>query len=339
MKLLILGGTRFLGRHLVTAARARGHEVTLFNRGQSGAAPVGVAALTGDRDGGLDVLRGHSWDAVVDTSGYVPRVVKASAELLSSVVAHYTFISSLSVLAERPGGQNEDAPVATMEDESVEELTGPTYGPLKALCERAVKTTFGDAALVVRPGLVVGPYDTTDRFPYWPRRIARGGEVLGPDSPDTPVQFVDARDLAEWIVRMAEARTGGTFHTTGPDRSLTLGEFLHECCSALDANPAFTWVSEAFLLEKGVTPFSEMPLWVPREAQGFCRNDCSKAFAAGLTFRPLGETIRDTYEWDAPRSDADRIGNHPLIGASLSAARERELLAEWHERAAAGSER
>jgi 2'-hydroxyisoflavone reductase len=336
MKILILGGTRFLGRHLAEAARSAGHEVTLFNRGESAPPPPGMESLRGDRDGGLDALRGRSWDAVLDMSGYVPRVARASAELLHGNVGHYTFISSLSVLADSSvARQAEDAPVATMEDETVEEITGPTYGPLKALCEAAVRDVFGQHALIVRPGLIVGPYDTTDRFPYWPRRFARGGEVLAPGTPAAPVQFIDARDLASWALAMATEGTSGTFHATGPAAPLTLGEFLELCAETMGATANLTWVDDAFLLQNNVAPYSQMPLWIPAESHGFSMVDCRKAIAAGLEYRPLANTIRDTHAWDANRTDADRAGKgHKLIGASLAAAREQELLDAWRSRAA-----
>jgi 2'-hydroxyisoflavone reductase len=339
MKVLILGGTRFLGRHLAEIAVAEGHDVTLFNRGQSADAPASMESLKGDRDGGLDVLRGRTWDAVIDTCGYVPRVVRASAELLSGSVGHYAFVSSLSALADATvPGQTEDAAVRKLEDETVEEVSGETYGGLKALCERAVEDVFPRHALVVRPGLIVGPHDTNDRFPYWPRRIARGGEVLAPGTPGAPLQFIDVRDLAAWTLQLTLAGTAGTYHATGPERPLTLGHFLETCTKALDAAPELTWVEESFLLAQGVAPFSEMPLWLPEEAAGFQTNDCSKAIGAGLTFRPLEQTIRDTYEWDVACSDEARAARrHPLTGNTMSPEREREVLEAWRAADVAGS--
>src|ERR1051325_6256679 len=230
MKILILGGTVFLGRHLVEAALARGHEVTLFNRGNNPHLFPEVEKLRGDRDGGLDVLRGRRWDVVIDTSGFVPRIVRASAELLADTVELYVFISSLSVIADtRVPGADESAPVGTLDDPTIEDATGKAYGPLKALCEQAVEQVMPGRALNIRPGLIVGPHDPTGRFTYWPVRVARGGEVLAPGRPARQIQLVDVRDLAGWIIRLAEAGTSGLFNATGPDKVLTMEELLEEC--------------------------------------------------------------------------------------------------------------
>jgi 2'-hydroxyisoflavone reductase len=227
MKLLILGGTVFLGRHLTEAALAAGHDVTLFNRGQHNANLYpDLEKLRGDRDGGLDVLKGRTWDAVVDTCGYIPRLVRDSASLLSDAVDHYTFISTLSVYRDfRVRGLREEAPVGTLDDETVEEEVTAgsrgTYGPLKALCEQAAEAAMPGRVLCARPGLMVGPYDPTDRFTYWPVRVARGGQVLVPPTPQAPVQFIDARDLATWVMRMAEHNKTGVYNATGPAERLT----------------------------------------------------------------------------------------------------------------------
>ncbi|MDP9373627.1 MAG: SDR family oxidoreductase [Chloroflexota bacterium] len=333
MKLLILGGTLFLGRHLVDVALARGHEVTLFNRGRT--APdlfPDLERLRGDRDGDLAALRGRRWDAVVDTSGRLPRHVRASAGTLAGGVARYIFISTISVYAgfSRPG-MDESAPTGTLADEESEEQTGATYGPLKALCEREAEAAMPGRTLVLRPGLIVGPHDPTDRFTYWPRRVARGGEVLAPGRPDRPVQFIDARDLAGWAVRMAETGGTGVYNATGPADPLTLGRLLDACNEVGGGDARFTWVDEGFLLAEGVGPWMELPLWVPDtpEMAGFAAVDCRKAIAAGLTFRPLADTIRATLDWDATRSS-----NHEWR-AGLAPAREAHLLAAWHRRPAA----
>jgi 2'-hydroxyisoflavone reductase len=330
MKLLILGGTVFLGRHLVDAALVRGHEVTLFNRGQhnAGLYPE-VEQLRGDRDGGLDALRGRRWDAAIDTSGYVPRVVRASAELLAGAVDRYVFISSISVYPHfHTLGLDETAPVGTLEDPTVEEVTGETYGPLKALCEQAVEAALPGRALVIRPGLIVGPHDPTDRFTYWPVRVARGGEVLAPGRPDRHTQFVDARDLAEWTVRMVEDGQIGTFNATGPAEPLAFGALL-DACRALGGDARITWVDEAFLAEQEVGPWIELPLWIPEsdlDTLGFSDVSIAKAREAGLSFRPLEGTLRDTLAWAAglPANRAWRAG--------LKLEREAELLAAWHAR-------
>ncbi|HEU5370277.1 MAG TPA: NAD-dependent epimerase/dehydratase family protein [Ktedonobacterales bacterium] len=312
MKLLLLGGTVFLGRHLVEAAQARGHEVTLFNRGQHNAALFpDVEKLRGDRDGDLSALQGRRFDAVIDTCGYVPRVVRASAELLAGAVDHYTFISTISVFANtsKPG-IDESGAVGKLADETTEEVTGESYGPLKALCEQAAERAMPERVLNIRPGLIVGPHDPTDRFTYWPHRVAQGGEVLAPGRPEYLVQFIDARDLAEWTIRMVEAKQTGTYNATGPDYPLTLGQVLEECKRQSGSDARFVWVDEKRLLDAGATPWMEVPLWIPEsdpDAAGFSAINCNKAFAAGLTFRPLGETIRDTLAWDATRpADVER---------------------------------
>ena len=327
MKLLILGGTVFVGRHLVEAALAHNHEVTLFNRGQHNADLFpDVETLHGDRDGGLDPLKGRRWDAVVDTCGYVPRVVRASADLLSRAVDHYTFISSISVYRDvsRPA-VDESGAVGTLEDTATEEVTGDTYGPLKALCEQAVEESVPGRTLVVRPGLIVGPHDPTDRFTYWPRRVARGGDVLAPGRPDEAVQFIDVRDLAAWTLRMVEARHTGTYNATGPADPLTMGGLLDVCNRELGGAAHFVWVDEPFLLREGVGPWIELPLWISDEMdmRGLSATDCGKAITAGLTFRPLAETVRDTQAWDATRP-ADTAH-----AAGLRPEREAELLDKW----------
>ena len=345
MKLLILGGTKFLGRHLVEAALGRGHEVTLFNRGQLNPELFPeVEKLRGDRDGGLDALRGRRWDAVVDTSGFSPRVVRDSAALLADAVEHYTFISSCSVYKDTSvPGVDESYPVGTLTEEQLREAEslhqselvsapffGEMYGPLKALCERAAEEAMPGRVLNVRAGLIVGPHDYSDRFTYWPRRVADGGDVLAPGDPGRQVQFVDARDLAEWLLRMAEGRRAGAYNATGPDYALTMGRFLEECRAAAGGDAQFVWVEEKFLLDAGLTPWMEVPLWVPESSEGmryFLALNVEKAVASGLTFRPVAETARDTLEWDMTRpADAERR-------AGLAREREKEVLAEWRARA------
>jgi 2'-hydroxyisoflavone reductase len=302
MRSLILGGLKFLGRHLLDAALARGHTVTLFNRGQTnpGLYPD-VEKLLGDRDGDLEALRGRQWDAVIDTCGYVPRLVRASAQLLAESVEHYTFVSSLSVYADTTTpGPDESAPVGKLEDESVEQITGDTYGPLKVLCERAAEVAMPGRVLHVRAGLIVGPHDPTDRFTYWPVRAQRGGRILAPGNPASPVQFVDVRDLADWMVRMAEERRAGVFNTTGPAQPLPMRQFLETCQAVSGAPSQLVWVDEKIILERGLAPWMEVPLWIPdsdSNAPGFSTFNCHKAMSAGLTFRPLADTLRDTLAW------------------------------------------
>lgn len=321
MKILIIGGTRFLGRHLVNSARARGHEVTLFNRGQTNPDLFQrVEKIRGDREKDLDQLSGE-WDAVIDTCGYVPRVVKMSAEALKDKAGKYVFISSISVYADfKKIGIREGHPVGKLEDETVEEITGEAYGPLKALCEKTVQDVFGIHSLVIRPGLIVGPHDPTDRFTYWVSRIARGGDVLVPEGPDAPTQFIDVRDVADFIIHLLEQDVSGVFHTSGETISL---EALFQTCklaSGSDAN--FKWASVDFLNQNNVAPWSDMPAWVPDtdDDKGFARVDDSKAINAGLAFTPLLETVRDTLKWTAERP-ADHV-----MKAGLSPEREKQLL-------------
>lgn len=325
MKLLIIGGTRFLGRYLVESALARGHQLTLFNRGKSNPDLFPqVEQLRGDRDGNLAVLQGRHWDAVIDTCGYFPRLVRASAEALSNLVERYVFISSISVYADfsKPG-IDEQYPVATLQDESVEEITNDTYGALKALCEQAAGQAMPGRVLVVRPGLIVGPHDFTDRFTYWPCRITQGGAMLAPGRPGQAIQFIDVRDLAEWIIRMVEAHKTGVYNATGPDNILTMEQLLEESKALTGNDISFVWVSEAFLVERKV---EELPLWAPEEAYpGFHTVNCFKALDDGLTFRPLAETIQDTLRWRT-----DSIASNKLQ-VGLKPEREQQLLQEWRE--------
>lgn len=334
MKLLLLGGTKFLGYHLVRSAMRAGHEVTLFNRGLSAAAgdvPAGVQTLIGDRDGGLSALAGQKWDVVIDTSGYVPRIVRQSAELLRDAVDRYIFISSVSVYAhlDRPGVDERGAVLQLPVGEADSEDVPLHYGALKAACEAALESLLPARTLVVRPGLIVGPQDPTDRFTYWPSRIRRGGETLAPGRPDAGVQFIDARDLADWIVRLAERRAVGIYNAVGSSDRLDMRGFLETSLRTLNPDAHLTWLSDDFLLEREAGPWIELPLWLP--AQGATASlahmmsaDGSAAFAAGLTCRPLAQTLRDTANWDAARpADTPRR-------AGLAPSREAELLQAWH---------
>jgi len=299
VKLLVLGGTKFLGRHAVDAALADGHEVTIFTRGQTSPELFPeVEHLRGDRDGKLGSLAGRTWDGVVDTSGYVPRIVRQSAELLRDAVARYVFVSSISVYGDFSGAITEATPVAELEDPDTEEIL-ENYGALKAACERVVEEVYGDRSARIRAGLIVGPYDPTDRFTYWPRRIAAGGEVLGPGDPDAPVQFVDARDLAAWLVQLALRGPGGVFNATGPAERLTFEELLDRARTAIGSNAEIVWTDEQRVLDAGVQPWTELPLWLPgTDYAGMARADISRAVDAGLRFRPVEETILDTLAWD-----------------------------------------
>lgn len=308
MKILILGGTKFLGRHLVDAALAAGHEVTLFNRGKTNPTLFpDIETIIGDREQDIEKVSGREWDAVIDVAGYVPRIVRLAAQSLGRTVKKYVFISSVSVYQDyKKAGMDESYPVGKLEDESVEEITGESYGPLKALCEKVVQETFGgDHAIIVRPGLIVGPHDPTDRFTYWPMRVNRGGDIIAPDNPQTPIQIIDVRDLAEFIIRLIENNVSGVFNATGPDRELMLGELLDACKRVSGSVATFHWASAGFLQEHEVQPWSDMPVWIPdtEEDAGFSRIDISKAINTGLKFRPLEDTIRDTIAWAATRPD------------------------------------
>ena len=309
MNILILGGTKFLGRHIADSALAHGHTVTLFNRGKTnpGLFPS-VETILGDREHDLAKLTsvGREWDAVVDVAGYLPRIVRLSAEGLERSVGRYVFISSISAYDEsifRKIGVNESDAVGKLKDETIEEITGETYGPLKALCEKTVLDLYGGCGLVIRPGLIVGPHDPTDRFTYWPVRVARGGDVLTPEGPGVPVQIVDGRDLSDFVVQLIEANASGIYNATGPEYELTFGTMLETCQEVSGSDARFHWASAEFLKGHHVEEWSEMPVWVPdnEENAGFSRVDVSKAIRAGLTFRPLKETVRDTLEWAGTR--------------------------------------
>ena len=326
MRILIIGGTHFLGRHLVESGLERSHEITLFNRGKSnpGLFPH-LETILGDREKDIEKLKGRIWDAVIDTSGYFPRIVRLSAQVLEPSVTRYVFISSVSVYENfKKVGINETDPVGKIQDETVEEITGETYGPLKALCEQVVRDIFGtDRTLIIRPGLIVGPHDPTDRFTYWPVRVARGGDVLAAEKPDAPIQIIDVRDLAEWTIKLIEEQASGTYNATGPGYELTLGRLLDMSKQVSGSDATFRWAGVDFLNQNKVEAWSDLPVWVPddEEGAGFSRIDVSKAIAAGLTFRPLEDTVRDTLEWakERPSEHAWRAG--------LTAEREQQLLA------------
>jgi 2'-hydroxyisoflavone reductase len=326
MNILIIGGTRFLGRHLVDSALARGHKVTLFNRGKTdpGLFPQ-LETILGDREHDIAKLAGRAWDAVIDVAGYVPRIVRLSAVGLERSVGRYVFISSVSAYDDAilsKIGIDESDPVGKLEDESVEEITGETYGPLKALCEKTILDMYGERGLVVRPGLIVGPNDPTDRFTYWPVRVARGGDVLAPEKPDVPVQIIDVRDLSDFVIKLVEENASGIYNATGPDYELILGTMLDTCKQVSGSDANIRWASVEFLKQNSVAEWSDMPVWIPdnEESQGFSRVDVSKAIKGGLRFRPLAETIKDTIDWANTRP-ADHEWR-----AGLKSEREQELL-------------
>jgi len=323
VRILIIGGTRFVGRHLVDAALARRHEVTLFNRGRSnpGLFPQ-VERITGDREKDLGKLEGRIWDVAIDVVGYVPRLVRLSAESLEGSVSRYVFISSISAYADfKKTGIDESYPLAKMPDKPTDENDPETYGSRKAACEQIVRDIYGERALIVRPGLVVGPHDPSDRFAYWPVRVARGGAVLAPDKPEATTQIIDGRDLAEFVIKLTEDNASGIYNATGPDYPLTLGKILETSKQVSNSDANFRWASPEFLAQNNVQGWSDLPAWVPDDEEiGFSHLDVSKGIQAGLKFRPLEETIRDTLEWAQTRP-AD---HEPRAG--LKAEREQELL-------------
>ena len=328
MRILILGGTQFLGRHFVDAVQARGWELTLFNRGQTNPAIyTELEQLRGDRDPniepGLAALEGRSWDIIVDPSGYVPRLVNASLAALASS-GYYCFISSISVYSDFASpGQDESAPLDEIDDPTTEEWAGPAYGPLKALCEDAVRDARPDSHLNVRAGLIIGPHDPTERYTYWVRRVARGGEVLAPVGPDYPIQAIHAGDIAEWSLEMAAGQRSGTFNVTSA--IYPLGELLEAAKRETGSDARFTYVSEEFLLEQEVGAWMELPLWMPTPMAGLMQTSVAAAQGVGLQERPLAQTIRETLAWAQETPPVN-----PDVG--LKPEREAELLATWTAR-------
>jgi 2'-hydroxyisoflavone reductase len=336
MHILILGGTGFTGPYQVKYALSRGHKVTTFNRGKThpGELPGEVEQLIGDRNGKLDALKNRQWDVVIDNPTTLPAWVRDGAQILKGNVERYVFISTISVYPESKTGPDENTPTERYEGadpfketiEAVKASGYKTYGPLKALSEKEAEKWFPGKTLIIRPGLIVGPRDETDRFTYWPVRIDRGGEVLAPGSPDDPVQFIDARDLAEWTIRMAEDRETGIFNATGPAKPLGVGRMLDEIKAALKSNATFTWVPEDFLAHQKVEPWSDMPVWTGKES-GLALAKIDRALSKGLTFRPLTETALDTLAWFRLLPQDRQSKLH----AGLTPEREVEVLTAWHK--------
>lgn len=324
LHLLVLGGTGFIGPHMVREALRRGHTVTLFNRGRTNNELFpDLETIKGDRAGDLDGLRGRSFDAVIDNSGYVPRHVESSAKLLADNVHHYLFISTISVYASFAEPMDESSPLGTIEDETVEEVTGETYGPLKALCEKRAAAAMGDDRLtILRPTYICGPGDHTDRFSYWPVRAQAGGDMLWPGSPEHTTQIIDVRDLANFTIDSVERRSAGIFNTVTPRGSYTFGNFLDDCTalSAADVNPL--WMDEAFIEEHDVA--ASLPVWHPLSGPFANVSNVSgeRAHAAGLRNRPVRETIRDLLTW----WDCQPEDRTATLRAGLGPEREAELL-------------
>lgn len=337
LRILILGGTGFTGPHQVRYALARGHTVTIFNRGREGNPWKGeVEELIGDRNAGdLKALEGREWDACIDNPTSLPFWVRDAGRALHGHVGQYVFISTISVYADNDKPADETAPLAryTGADalaetaESFRKDVGGLYGPLKAASEAEAGRQFPGITTIIRPGLIVGPGDSTDRFTYWPVRIAKGGDILAPGDGSDLVQFIDARDLAEWTIRMVESRTYGIFNATGPAQSLSMRDMLAGIAAAVNAEPQLTWVPAKFLEAQNVSPWSDMPVWVPSEGDsaGFARRDIRRAKAAGLTFRTLAATSADTLAWFRTLP-ADRQAK---LRAGIAPAREVAVLAAW----------
>jgi 2'-hydroxyisoflavone reductase len=336
LRILILGGTGFTGPYQVRYALSRGHKVTTFNRGKThpGELPNEVEQLVGDRTGKLDALKDRQWDVAIDNPTTLPAWVRDAAQVLKANVERYVFVSTISVYADTSKGVDETAPLAKYDGsdpfkETLEAMKASgykTYGPLKALSEQEAEKWFPGKTLIVRPGLIVGPRDETDRFTYWPVRIDRGGEVLTPGTPNDPVQLIDARDLAKWTIRMVENRETGIYNATGPAKPLGICEMLDQIKGALDSKAKFTWAPADFLKAQKIEAWSDMPVWTGDES-GMARTSITRALAKGLTFRPLAETARDTFAWFKSQSQ-DRQSH---LKAGLTPEREAEVLAAWHK--------
>ncbi len=348
LNILILGGTGFTGPEQVDYALARGHRVTLFNRGKT---RPGVfkgrvhEELIGDLNNDCSALKGRQFDVVLDNPTTAPAWVRNVAQYLKGNVKHYIFISTTSTYGNDQSaiGLNEDSPTAVLPD-GVDpytldpKLLASQYGALKALAEKEVQKHYPDRWTVIRPCLIVGPLDRTDRFTWWPARIDKGGEVLAPDKPEDPCQYIDSRDLAEWTVRVAEARELGLFNAVGPAKPMTVGELLYGVKAITTAGAKFTWVPWDFLQEQKVRPWRDMTVWQPPYGRtaGYQRRDSSKAIAKGLTFRPLAVTAKDTLDWHKTRPEAEQLAtlNGEINGIGLT--REAEVLAAWHAKVKAG---
>jgi 2'-hydroxyisoflavone reductase len=336
LKLLVLGGTRFLGPAIVEAAKARGHEVTLFHRGRSNPDIFPeLEHIIGNRDPkiepGLVGLKGRKWDAVLDTSSYFPRITKAAVDLLADSVEQYLLVSSISVYPSlEMKGLTEEDEVGTIEDTTFEKITTESYGPLKALCEQTAEAAMPSRVTNVRPGLIVGPRDPSDRFSYWPLRVRAGGEVLAPGNPTDPIQWVDARDLGIFCISCVENKTMGVFNMAGPHHPADMAELVYGCKAVTGGDARFTWVDAEFLEAEGLQPWAHLPVWAPGkgEVSGINTVNCDRAIAAGFRTRPLAETVRDLLEW---RDGWKRGGKNPSR-AGMSLDNEKAALAKWHKR-------
>lgn len=339
MKILVLGGSRFLGRAFIDEAQKRGHEISIFNRGNQNEQLSNVEILIGDRNGDLTALKDRKWDTVLDTCGFIPRSVRDSTQLLKNNVKHYTFISSISVYRDWiPAGVKEDYHLQTMSIEEADEITKDStgsyyehYGAFKVLCEQEAEKNMPGRVLNIRAGQLVGENDYTDRFPYWVHRVSKGGTVLAPGNPHRPIQYIDNRDMAQWILNTMEKQIVGNFNLTGPDHTVTMQEFLQCIKSVTGSDAEFVWADEGFLLNHGVAPWTDMPLWVPENYplsplekepwKGAFSIDITKALDNGLKFRPLKETIKEIHEWERKRNLSENEWK-----AGISPEKEQKLL-------------
>ncbi|MCG5213922.1 NAD-dependent epimerase/dehydratase family protein [Streptosporangium sp. KLBMP 9127] len=333
MKVLIIGGSQFLGRAIVAEALRRGDQVTTFNRGRTGPDLPGVDAVRGDRHVPADLDRlaeGREWDAVIDVCGYVPRNVGESVRALSGHAATYAFISSISAISTFPAEPvDESSPLFACASDA-----GPDdgeYGTLKAGCERAVEEGFDGNRLIIQPGLIIGPHENVGRLPWWLTRIARGGQVLAPGDPATPIQLIDARDIAVFTLDQAEAGTDDRFLTSGVPGAVTYGGWLAECAAVTGADAEFVWADDSFLLERSVQPWTEFPLWTGT-MPNLWKMSSAKALGAGLRCRPVAETVRDTWEWLRDIPEERRVFSTEKLQHGIDPAKEAKILAEWSSR-------
>ena len=341
LKILILGGTRFIGLHMTSLALERGHTLTFFNRGKTHTDKFpGIERIKGDRNGEIDGLKGRQWDVVIDNSGYVPRHARATAELLAPNVRQYIFTSSISVYPNFAEPRDEKSAVGKLQDETVEKVDGETYGPLKALCEQAVEKAMPGKTCVIRPGLIVGPDDNTDRFTWWPARAARGGEFIAPGSPADAFQIIDVRDLAAFAIKAAEENTTGTYNLVSNPGGFKFGELIDACTAAANkqakpaAAPKAVWIPADFLEAQKVEPWSEMPVWLPAKGDeaAFAGTSNAAALAKGLKVSPLKKTVEDTMAWHLTRPAEER----EKLKAGIAPDKEAAAIAAWKAKPASG---
>lgn len=337
LSILILGGTRFIGLEMTELALKRGHQVTFFNRGKTNAdAFPQIERIKGDRNGEIDGLKGRKWDAVIDNSGYFPRAVKLTAELLAPSISQYLFVSSISVYPDFKAPRDESSAVGKLKDETVEKVDNDTYGPLKALSEQAAEAAMPGRVTVIRPGLIVGPHDSTDRFTYWPARAARGGDMLAPGKPSDGIQIIDGRDLAAFVIDALEKKTTGTFNLVSPPGLFTIGDVVTESIRAANAlakpspAPKAVWAPAPFLAEQKVEGWSDMPVWLDAKGDeaAFAQTSAARAMKAGLKITPMRQTCHDTLAWHLKRPAAER----EKLKAGIAPEREKEVLAELAKR-------